>query len=78
MRLVALGETWPIAYRQDEARAGIWLWTENGNLVLTASALDREALIRKLKEWLRLRVRGSLSHPPKKLADEHGCKCAAS
>jgi len=71
LRLVALGETWPIVYREDEARAGIWLKAESGKLLLTSSSLEREALVRKLKEWLRLRVRDSLFPLAERLADKH-------
>ena len=71
LRLVALGETWPIVYREDATRAGVWLRAEGGKLVLSGMELGHDSAIRKLKEWLRLRVRDGLFPLAQKLADKH-------
>lgn len=71
LRLAALGETWPIVYREDATRAGVWLRAEGGKLVLSGTELGQDSAIRKLKEWLRLRVRDSLFPLAQKLADKH-------
>lgn len=60
VRLVALGETWPVIYRADDRRSGVRLRTENGKLIISGSGPSREAVIRKLKDWLRVRVREGL------------------
>jgi predicted metal-dependent hydrolase len=71
LRLTALGKTWPIVYCQRDARAGIWLRSDNETLVLSGQDLNHEAVVRKLKEWLRLQVRVSLFPVAQKLADKH-------
>ena len=71
LRLMALGKTWPIVYCQRDARAGIWLRSDNETLVLSGQDLNHEAVVRKLKEWLRLQVRVSLFPVAQKLADKH-------
>lgn len=71
LRLVALGETWPVIYNDTENRSGIWLRAENGKLVISGSDLNREAVIRKLKDWLRLKVREDLFPLAEKLAAKH-------
>lgn len=74
VRLVALGETWPVKYRVEKRRSGIWLRTENRGLIISGSELNREAVIRKLKVWLRMRVREDLFPIAEKLADKHRLK----
>lgn len=71
VRLVALGETWPVIYRADHSRSGVWLRTENGKLIISGSGLSREAVIRKLKDWLRVRVREGLFPITGTLAAKH-------
>lgn len=71
VRLVALGETWPILYREDGSRSGVRLRTENGTLLISGSGLSREAVIRKLKDWLRVRVREGLFPITGTLAAKH-------
>ena len=71
MRLSALGETWSVIYRDDQGHSGIRLRADDGKLVLSGSDLTREAVIRKLKDWLRLRVRESLFPIAEKLARKH-------
>jgi predicted metal-dependent hydrolase len=71
LRLAALGETWPIIYCQGDARTGIWLRSDNEKLILSGPQLGHEAVVRKLKEWLRLRVRDGLFPLAQKLADKH-------
>lgn len=71
LRLVALGETWPVIYNDTENRSGIWFRAENGKLLISGSDLNREAVIRKLKDWLRLKVREDLFPLAEKLAAKH-------
>ncbi len=72
--LVALGETWPVIYREDESHSGIRLRAENGKLVISGSDLNREAVIRKLKDWLRVKVREGLFPLAERLAVKHRLK----
>lgn len=74
VRLVALGETWFVMYRKDENSPGIRLRDDNGKLLLSGSDLNRAAVIRKLKEWLRMKVRDGLFPLAEKLATEHHLK----
>lgn len=71
IRLVALGETWSVIYREEERRSGIWLRAENGELIISGSGLSRDAVIRKLKDWLRIRVREGLFPITGTLAAKH-------
>ncbi len=71
VHLVALGETWTIIYREEIGRAGIWIRTENGKLILSGSDLKQEAAIRKLNGWLRARVREGLFPIAATLAAKH-------
>ncbi|MFP4492955.1 MAG: M48 family metallopeptidase [Puniceicoccaceae bacterium] len=71
VKLTALGETWPVEYREDCRRSGLWLRAEGGKLVIVGETLNREAVIRKLKEWLRLRVRENLFPLAESIAAKH-------
>src|SRR5262249_35742922 len=71
LQLRALGETWAILYRENEAATRIQLRAVNGELILSGSNLTRDAVIRKLKSWLRLRVRDSLFLVARNLANNH-------
>jgi predicted metal-dependent hydrolase len=74
VHLVALGETWPIIYREEESRSGVWLRTENGKLIISGSGLSQESVIRKLKDWLRGKVREGLFPIMGTLAAKHHFK----
>ncbi len=74
VHLVALGERWPIIYREEESRSGVWLRTENGKLIIRGSRLSQEPVIRKLKDWLRRRVREGLFPITRTLAAKHHFK----
>lgn len=74
IRLVALGETWSVTYREDEGFSGIRLRADKGNLVISGSNLNREAVIRKLKNWLRVKVREGLFPLAENLAAKHDLK----
>lgn len=74
VRLVALGETWAVTYREDETHSGIRLRADNGMLVVSGSDLNRDAVIRKLKDWLRTKVREGLFPLAEKLASKHHLK----
>ena len=74
MRLVAVGETWAVTYREDASHSGIRLWTERGKLVISGPDLNRESVIQKLKFWLRVKVRENLFPLAEKLATKHSLK----
>ena len=71
MRLVALGETWSVTYREDKRHFGIRLTVDDRKLVISGSDMNRDAVIRKLKDWLRLKVREGLFPLAEKLAVKH-------
>jgi predicted metal-dependent hydrolase len=74
VRLVALGETWSVTYRDDRRHSGIRLRTDHGKLIISGSDLNRDAVVRKLKDWLRLKVREGLFPLAGKLAAKHRLK----
>ena len=74
VRLVALGETWSVANRHEANHPGIRLRTENGKLVISGWGLNREAVPRKLKDWLRVKGREGLFPVAEKLATKHRLK----
>lgn len=74
VRLVALGETWSVTYREDQSRSGIRLCADDGGLVVSGPDLNRDAVLRKLKEWLRMKVREGLFPLADRLATKHGFK----
>jgi predicted metal-dependent hydrolase len=71
VRLVALGETWSIKYCEEGNHLGTRLRANDGSLIINSSDLDRDAVIRKLKDWLRAKVREGLFPSAEKLAAEH-------
>lgn len=71
VNLTALGETWRVVYRQGGTRTGLWLRAESGKLIISGAALERDAVIRKLKDWLRLRVRAGLFPLAENIAVKH-------
>lgn len=71
VRLVALGETWNVICRNTKAHSGVRLRAEGSNLIISGRDLDREIVTRKLKEWLRLKVRSGLFPLAEKLAAKH-------
>jgi predicted metal-dependent hydrolase len=77
MPLRAIGEAWSIVYRQDNAKSGLWLRGTNGELTISGACLEREAVIIKLKEWLRQRVRETLFPLARNLAHQHGLELHA-
>lgn len=74
VKLTALGETWDVVYRRNESHMGIRLRAESGRLVLSSMMLDREPVIRKLKDWLRLRVHDRLFPLAERIAAKHRLK----
>ena len=74
VQLVALGETWPVMYREGESHTGIRLRADKGILVVSGSDLKRDAVIGKLKDWLRTKVREGLFPLAEKLAGRHHLK----
>jgi predicted metal-dependent hydrolase len=74
VRLLALGETWPVTYRDDENHSGIRLRAENRKLAISGSNLNQDAVVRKLKDWLRVKVREGLFPLAEKLAAKHRLK----
>ncbi len=74
VRLVALGETWAVTYRDEENHSGIRLRADSGKLLISGFDLNREAVIRKLKNWLRVKVREGLFPLAENLAAKHHLK----
>lgn len=74
IKLTALGETWGVTYLKQTNRQGLWLWTEKRRLVISGDSFEKRAVIQKLKDWLRLRVRESLFPIAKSLASKHRLK----
>jgi predicted metal-dependent hydrolase len=70
LRLVALGETWSVAYTESD-RSGITLRAEAGTLTLSGRTLSPGPVMRKLKDWLRARVREELFPIAEQLATKH-------
>jgi predicted metal-dependent hydrolase len=68
--LVALGETWSVVYSESD-RMGITLRIEARTLVLSGRTLSPEPVMRKLKGWLRQRVREELFPIAEQLAAKH-------
>ena len=71
VRLVALGETWPVIYRRAAGRAGVRVEVGDGELVISGSRLDRKPAIHALKAWLRTKVREGLFPAAERLAAKH-------
>jgi predicted metal-dependent hydrolase len=71
LKLTALGETWPVVYREDAARTVLRIRAEQGKLIVTGAVMDRAVVIRKLKDWLRLRVREELFPVAESIATKH-------
>ena len=74
VRLVALGETWDVMYRDDENHPGIRIKACDGKLTISGPDLKRDSVIRKLKDWLRVKVREALFPLAETLATKHGLK----
>jgi predicted metal-dependent hydrolase len=72
--LTALGETWPVLYKENSIRKGLSLRVENGEIIISGAAVSREDAVRKLKHWLRLRVREVLFPLAENLATKHRMK----
>jgi predicted metal-dependent hydrolase len=73
-KLAALGEIWTIVYKRDTTHAGLRLRAEKAKLIITGQTLKRDAVIRKLKDWLRIRVRKGLFPLAENLARKHRLK----
>ncbi len=71
INLQAISETWAITYRQDGSRPGIALRAADGTITIIGKNITRDAAVRKLNDWLRLRVRDSLFPLAQSLADKH-------
>jgi len=75
--LRAIGEVWPVIYCFDESKQGIWLRETSSELTLSGVRLERQAVIPKLKEWLRLRVRQTIFPVAQSLAEKHQLELGA-
>jgi predicted metal-dependent hydrolase len=71
VRLVALGETWIITYRDEETVSGVRLRADSTRLIISGTNLNRKAVLRKLKDWLRMKVRQDLFPFAETLAARH-------
>lgn len=71
LSLQAISETWAVAYCQNGTRPGIALRAANGTITIAGRGFTRDNAIRKLNDWLRLRVRDSLFPLAQSLADKY-------
>jgi predicted metal-dependent hydrolase len=72
LNLEAVSESWAVTYCSNGMRSGIALRAAKGTITLTAARkITRDAVIRKLNDWLRLRVRDSLFPLARSLAEKH-------
>ena len=71
LSLQAVSETWTVTYCRDGNRPGIALRAAGGTITMTGGAITRDGAVRKLNDWLRLRVRDSLFPLAQALADKH-------
>jgi predicted metal-dependent hydrolase len=71
VRLVAIGETWSVTYLDEVNVPGVRLRADDRRLIISGSNLNRDAVIRKLKEWLRMKVRRDLFPLAEELATRH-------
>jgi predicted metal-dependent hydrolase len=69
--LRAVGEVWHVVYRHDLTASGARLRVGPGELTVSGRSLDRPAVLGKLKEWLRRRVREDLFPLARGLAEKH-------
>ncbi|MEI8373916.1 MAG: SprT family zinc-dependent metalloprotease [Planctomycetota bacterium] len=70
--LRALNQEWRIVYREDDAKTGLWLRSSGRDIILAAPAFERDTVISKLKEWLRLTVREELFPLAQQIARKNG------
>lgn len=77
MDLRALGEVWSVAYRVEDAKTGLWLRATSNELTITGARLERAAIVGKLREWLRRRVREGLFPLAGDLANKYGLRIHA-
>lgn len=71
LSLQAISETWAVTCRENGTRPGIVLRAADGTITITGQTITRDAAVRKLNDWLRLRVRDSLFPLAQSLADKH-------
>jgi len=71
LNLQAVSEIWTVKYCRDGTRAGIALRADAGTITMTGGSITRADAVRKLNDWLRLRVRDSLFPLAQSLADKH-------
>lgn len=69
--LQAVSETWAITYCQNVFRPGIALRAADGTIKIIGKSISRDDAVRKLNDWLRLRVRDSLFPLAQSLADKN-------
>jgi predicted metal-dependent hydrolase len=72
LSLRAVGQEWSIAYREDSSKAGLWLRADGGSLCISGRELERAAVVAKLKEWLREKMREDVFPLVHSIADECG------
>ncbi len=74
VRLAALGETWALMYRMDRSHSGLRLRADKARVEISGAEINRDAVIRKLKDWLRFKVREGLFPLTERLAAKHHLK----
>ena len=70
--LRALSREYQIVYREDDSKSGLWLRVSGREVIISAAAFNRSAVIAKLKEWLRLTVREELFPLVQQIAGNNG------
>ncbi len=68
VNLPAIGQSWTIRYDHEANHSGIQLRESGSRLDITGRNMTREDVLRKLKDWLRLKVREELFPIAEKLA----------
>lgn len=71
LSLQAVSESWTVTYCPDGTRPGIALRAADGTITMTGGTISRDDAVRKLNDWLRLRVRDSLFPLAQSLADRY-------
>ena len=70
--LQALGEQWIVSYREIPSKVGLGIRQEGHELVLSGAAFGRNAVLSKLKKWLRDKVSHDLEPLARNVAKKSG------
>lgn len=70
--LRAIGKEWQVVYREDNSKTGLWLRATGEEITISGPRFNREAVISKLKDWLRVTVREELFPLVRNAATKNG------